>query len=72
VHFDFSISAGQIGLLLTLITLIWRIEVFSSWLLFEHELLIIWYCKEHNIDPKDLITRKMKKGLFSLFKTPTE
>jgi hypothetical protein len=70
VHFDFTVGLGQVAIVTALVTLIWRIEVFSSWLLLEHEMLIEWYCQQHSLKPSDLMTRKMRRGLLGVLKGP--
>jgi hypothetical protein len=62
MHFDFTISLGNILTIVALVGLILRIDKVVRKFLIEHEMLINWYCKEHNIELKDIPTRM--KGLF--------
>ena len=57
-HFDLTINLGQLLMIATLFGIIWRIEIFTKWLLFEHEMLIDWYCKQNNIKKSDLLSRQ--------------
>lgn len=68
MHLDFTISLGQIGMFVGFVALIWRIEVFSAWLMLEHEMLIEWYCIQHNVKPNDLMSRKLRRGLLGIMK----
>jgi hypothetical protein len=68
MHVDFTISLGQIGMLIGFVALIWRIEVFSAWLMLEHEMLIEWYCQQHNVRPNDLMSRKLRRGILGIMK----
>lgn len=69
MHFEFTVTLGQVGLFVALIALIWRVEVFTTWFLIEHEMLIKWYCDEHSIeDPGELLSRRIRYGLLSVFR----
>lgn len=47
MHFDFTVSIGQVVLFITLIGAIIRFELFVGWFLVEHEMLIQDYIERH-------------------------
>lgn len=57
MHLDFTISLGNIVTVLVVFGGIIRIERMLRYFLIEHEILIEWYCKVHDIDRKSLPTR---------------
>jgi hypothetical protein len=63
MHFDATISIGNIVAFFTIIGAIWRIERLMNWFLIEHEILIKDYCSRQNppIEIGDLPTRS-KRG----------
>ena len=57
MHFDFTVTLGQVVTLGIVLGALARIEWWfrRTWL--EHEILIRWYAKENNIKLSDLPTR---------------
>lgn len=57
MHFDFTISLGNILTIAAILGLIWRVDRVVAKFLIEHEMLMGWYCKEHDIKLQDIPTR---------------
>lgn len=63
MHLDFSISIGQLAVLVTLLGLIWRVERAYNLYSIEHEILMADYCERKGIDLRRLPTRSKGLGL---------
>lgn len=61
MHFDFTISFGNMLTLAVVVFGLFRIDRLAAKFLVEHEILISDYCKRLGIEQKDLPTRM--KGL---------
>ena len=57
MHFDLSISLGQILTFVSVVGVGWRIDRVLMKYLFEHDLLLIDYCERKNIELGSLPTR---------------
>lgn len=57
MHFDFTVTLGNLITVVALIGAIWRAERLLQWFLVEHEILIKDYCERHGVEVKDLPTR---------------
>jgi hypothetical protein len=57
VHFDLTVSLGQVVTLVTLIGMGWRIDRVLSRFLIEHEMMLQDYCIRMGIDIDKLPTR---------------
>ena len=57
MHFDFTISLGQIATIATLIGIGWRLDRQMLKYLFEHEMLMQDYCERNNIELHTIPTR---------------
>ena len=62
MHLDLTISLGNILTVLALLGVIWRVDNILRKFIIEHEILMSWYCKAHNITLQEVPTRV--KGLF--------
>jgi hypothetical protein len=63
-HFDFTITLGNLATMFAVVVAVVRIEIVTTRLLMEHEILIRDYCKRNSIEIKDLPTRLNVSGLF--------
>lgn len=63
MHFDLTISLGNIVTVAFIMGMIWRIERAYNLYSVEHEMLIADYCARHEIHVRDLPTRT--KGVTS-------
>ena len=57
MHFDFTISIGNIVTICVAAGAVWRMEGLLRWFMVEHEILIQDYCKRVGIEIKELPTR---------------
>ena len=57
MRFDLTISLGNILTVLALLGVIWRVDNVLRKFIIEHEILMGWYCKYHNISLQDVPTR---------------
>ncbi len=62
MHFDLTVSLGNIVTLGTLLWAIVRTDRRLSRYDIEHETLMSWYCKAHNFKLRDLPTRSRDRG----------
>lgn len=62
MHFDLSISVGNIITLGTILWAIIRTDRRIGRYDVEHETLMAWYCKAHNIRLRDIPTRSRDRG----------
>lgn len=60
MHFIFDISLGQAVIALTLIGLGWRFNKLLVNYMYEHDMIVQWYCDEHGLRIEELITRRRK------------
>lgn len=64
MHFDFTVTLGQVVVLVSFLGILLRIESFFRLLIFEHELLIEDYCERKGKKVSDLPTRRMRTLAF--------
>ena len=60
MHFDFTVTIGNIISIGAVLGAVWRIEIWLrklDWMLMEHEILVREYCKRNDIKIQDLPTR---------------
>lgn len=57
MHFDFTISLGQVATIATLLGVGWRLDRQMLKYMFEHEMLITEYCEQKGIEITSLPTR---------------
>ena len=57
IHFDWSISLGQIITAVAVLGLLFKIQQFHNTLLIEHEILVTDYCERKGIKKHELPTR---------------
>lgn len=62
MHFDFTISLGNLLTIGLVVIVLFRIDRLAAKFLVEHEILIADYCKRIGIEIEDMPTRM--KGLF--------
>jgi hypothetical protein len=60
MHFEFTMTLGQLITFTTVLIGIWRIEGLGRKYLVEHEILIRDYCERHNLKVHDLPTRSFR------------
>lgn len=62
-----SIDAGQVAIIVTLlgafIGVIRRLDHYGI----EHEMMMDWYCRSHDMEKKDLPTRQ-RNGILTIFR----
>lgn len=64
MHFDFTLTLGDVLKVVAIGAVLWRVEQVHGWIksfLVEHEFLISDYCERNHIKPSDLPTRQ--KGI---------
>lgn len=59
----FTISLGDIAVVISILTFLWKVEKWLNTLKVEHEILIQDYLKRHGLKSYDLPTRSRKGGL---------
>lgn len=57
MHFDFTVSLGNVVAIGTVIAAFLAIDRRLNKRLVEHEMLVSWYCREHGMIPAELPTR---------------
>lgn len=61
MHFDWTITFGNVVTIFTAVGGVLMVFARIDWLfrtfLFEHEMLVDWYCREHHISRADLPSR---------------
>lgn len=61
MHFDTTITLGNVLTIFVCIASVLGVFARIDWLfrtfLFEHEMLVDWYCREHHINRADLPSR---------------
>lgn len=57
MHFDFTISIGNIATFALVVLTLFRIDRLAAKFLVEHEILIADYCKRMGIEVRDMPTR---------------
>jgi len=65
MHFDFTISLGQVVVIITLLGFFLRMDSFIRMILLEHDLLIEDYCERKGKKISELPTRRMRLGMFT-------
>jgi hypothetical protein len=58
MHFDFTITLGNVAVILAILGVGWRVNKFVMMLIFEHELLIQDYCERKGISLGEIPTRR--------------
>ena len=61
MHFDWTITLGNVITVFIAVVSVLVVLARIDWLfrsfLFEHEMLVEWYCQEHHISRRDLPSR---------------
>ena len=58
IHFDWTISIGQVVVFLTMVGAIIRVDSMLKFFAIEHEILIDDHCERKGVKKEDLPTRK--------------
>jgi hypothetical protein len=60
MHFDLTITPGQIVIFCTLLGAVWKFDRILTFFTIEHEMLIEDYCERKGIDLSSMPTRMLR------------